>query len=243
MNIRVAYGANSKSAKSITRSSVASLPLRAAMSVLSPCELFLLGAPGKAVDAFLSGLPPDMIMRLRVLSSSMFYAIEAYCDRAWNIKTFLGRWFYHVPSFLNVLESSEGIISGTEANQFFDRCRFRGSSLDIYVPWHGVLELGRWLKTRGFSFQSSIQQHILFDAAVIMASGFVGPESAGVPSIFPHKRPSYSTFRFVRPRPQVVYNEVTGISVQLFAVHGNPVEFMLYKFHASTCLISAQTSH
>lgn len=169
----------------------------------------------------------------------MFYAVQAYIDRAWDVDRFLGRWFYHIPSFLSVMESCGGVISGTEAQQFLARRQFRGRNLDIYVPWHGVLELGRWLKTRGFRFQPTVDKHPLFDAAVFMAAAFVGPKAVGLESMHPNsgRSSSFTTFSFIRPARELHYTFPMGTFIQLTAVHGDPVEFIVHKAPSSALIV------
>ncbi|KAI0352254.1 hypothetical protein OH77DRAFT_1438777 [Trametes cingulata] len=206
---------------------------RISMDVLSPFEIFLLGAPDAVVDTFFARWTPDLIMQLRPLSSSMLSAVEAYGARAWNIENFLGRWFFHVPAFLEILAKCDGVVGGTEAQQFLARGEFRARDLDIYVPWHGALQLGRWLKRRGFCYQPAADKHPLFDAAVLMASAYVAPKPASPSYPCVPRRPSWTTFSFIRPPPGFSTRRDLGTFVQIIAVHGDPVEFMVNKFSST----------
>ncbi|KAI9061996.1 hypothetical protein FKP32DRAFT_1574813 [Trametes sanguinea] len=204
--------------------------------ILSVFERFMLSAPEHVVDALFSRWSPDLIMRLRCLSSSMLFATEAYCDRLWNIETFLRRWFRHPASFLAVLAACDGIISGSEAQQFFARRNFLGNDLDIYVPCHGVLEMGRWLQRTSFIYQPAAHQHPLFDAAVMMRSSFVGPAAVGLSSLFGAPRRRYSvftTFTFVRPACDSVGIPAAGSRIQVIAVRGDPVNAIINHYHST----------
>ncbi len=204
---------------------------------MSVFEIFLLGAHQNAVDAFFRRWSPDEILKLRQLSSSMLFAVEAYCDRDWNINDFLARWFGHPPSFLEVLNSCDAVVSGSEAQQFFARREYLGDNLDIYVPPHGLLDMGRWLQGSGYIYQPTMHQHPLFDATVMTHSAFVGPTALGLPSFGNRtnqkRQPVFTSFYFIRPTNNSARNNFTGRRVNLFAARGDPVEFMISSFHSS----------
>lgn len=174
-------------------------------------------------------------MRLRQLSSSMLLAVEAYCSRHWDLESFLTHWFTEPTAFLNKLSECDGIVSGSEAQQFFGRCEFRGHDLDVYVPFHGLLGMGRWLREEGFVFQSSADKHPLFDVAALMFTSHVGRASVGLRPMFPGKPLAFGAFNFVRPRHWRNTRPFTppGGHVQIIAVPENPVNFIINSFHSS----------
>ncbi|KAI9070066.1 hypothetical protein FKP32DRAFT_1670750 [Trametes sanguinea] len=51
------------------------------LPLLSTFELFLLSAHAHTIDAFFATWSPDLVLRLRQLSSSMRLAVEAYSTR------------------------------------------------------------------------------------------------------------------------------------------------------------------
>lgn len=207
---------------------------------ISPFERFLLGAPEGAVDNFFSPWSPDLIMRLRSVNSNVFMGIEAYVSRAWSVDHSFDRWFFHVGSFLRTLEACDAVVSGSEAQQHLARHEFRGNDLDIFVPYHGLLRMGRWLKQQGFLYQASGGKHLLFDAAAIMLASAAGRDFTGYPGARFKNTVEFSTFNFVRPHtPALKVLAMDGAHVQLIAVCGDPVSFLVNNFHSSEFLVSS----
>lgn len=203
----------------------------------SAFERFLLGAPEAVVDRFFSSWSPDLIMRLRALNSNVFLGIEAYVARAWNIEKSFDRWFFHVGAFLRTLDLCDGIVSGSEAQQHLGRHEYRGRDLDIYLPYHGLLRMGRWLKQQGFLYQPSGSRHLFFDAAAVMAASAVGRDFAGYTGARSDAASTFSTFNFVRPLDNAHRSiGMDGVQVQLIVVRQDPVQFLIEKFHSSEYL-------
>ncbi|KAI0324873.1 hypothetical protein GY45DRAFT_1375209 [Cubamyces sp. BRFM 1775] len=200
---------------------------------LSVFEVFLLGSDKAIIDAFFALWTPDLVQKLRVLSSSTLMAIEAYASRSWDVEVFLSRWFPHPPSFLRTLDQCDAVISGSEAQQFFGRCEFRGRDLDIYVPFHGLLDMGNWLRSDGFVFQATADKHPLFDVAALLFMSYVGPAAAGVKPVYPSKTLPFGTFNFVRPVLPGASPTLVGRHVQLIAVPDDPVTFIISSFHST----------
>ncbi|OJT09726.1 hypothetical protein TRAPUB_13794 [Trametes pubescens] len=203
---------------------------------LTAFERFLLGSPDPIIDKFFSRWTIDQILSLRRVNSNLLLAVEGYSARAWSIDTTFDRWFYHVQSFLEVLDACEGIVAGSEAQQHFARHEFRGKDLDIYVPCHGLLRMGRWLKSEGFRFQTSGGKHILFDAAAVMFSAAtVGNHDLGGRDVYGSPLPNaFSSFNFVRfPTDNLRMLDMDGCRVQLIAVRGDPIPFMINNFHST----------
>ncbi|KAI9069262.1 hypothetical protein FKP32DRAFT_1543823, partial [Trametes sanguinea] len=200
---------------------------------LAAIEMFLLGSEASVIEAFFAGWTPDLILRLRPLSSSMRLAIEAYCARQWDIDMFLARWFEFVPGFLKVLDQCDGVVSGSEAQQFFGRQAFRGRDLDIYVPLHGLMQMGRWLKEQGFVYHATADKHPLFDVAAVMFTSHVGIGAASISSGALMKLPPFAPFNFARAHHSTLPAWLTGMHVQLIAVPCNPVEFIVNHFHST----------
>ncbi|EIW63230.1 uncharacterized protein TRAVEDRAFT_17657 [Trametes versicolor FP-101664 SS1] len=207
---------------------------------LSVFELFLLSAPTKAVDAFFARWTPDLVVRLRQLSSSMLLATEAYSSRRWNARTFLSHWFEEPSEFLITLEDCDGVISGSEAQQFFGRCEFRGHDLDIYVPLHGLLDMGRYLKLAGFAYQPTTNRHPLFDVAALMFSSHVGQVPASLRHGGPHKPAAFGAFNFVR-FPGVLGPQ--GRHIQIIAVSDDPIHFIINSFHSTGVMNYLTANH
>ncbi|KAI0661154.1 hypothetical protein C8Q70DRAFT_911313 [Cubamyces menziesii] len=207
---------------------------------LSAFEHFLLTSEGHLIKVFFSFWTPDLILHLRRLSSAMYLGIEAYCAHVWDADAFLSRWFAFVPTFLRVLDLCEGVVSGSEAQQFLGRREFRGKDLDIYVPLHGLLPMGRWLKNNGFVYQPTSDKHPLFDVAAFTLASAVGHRAAGAPlsPVPPYRSPTSGIFDFTRPRhsSQALPTWLDGTHIQVMAVPCNPVEFIVNNFHSTAVM-------
>ena len=197
--------------------------------------MFFLTGDESSIDAFLSRVPADFIFKFRFLSKSMFYAVEAYKMRHWDIEHFLARWFPNPALFLSVLQESDGIVSGSEAMQFFQvgKRTFRGNDLDVFVPYHGLLTMGRFVRRAGFIYQPS--SYPFFDAAVLMFTAMNSDSRVRMQSSPPSSHPNkLKMFDFSRPAAQC-FGPLKGGKLQIIGVPGNPVEWMINNFHSSEC--------
>ncbi|KAI0689529.1 hypothetical protein C8T65DRAFT_746138 [Cerioporus squamosus] len=201
---------------------------------LSVFEEFLLGAPEQHVDAFLAGFSPDAIMGFRNLSSSMLRAIDAYMTRKWSIAHTLRWWIWNIKEFLAVLDECDGIVSGSAAQHFFGREEYEAKDLDIYLPFHGLLPMGRFLQREGFKFQPGLNHHPFFDAAVMALTAFIGRTLSKATSDLSGHTYAFKAFNFALP--QHSHPGKRGRRVQLIAVQGDPVEFMIRSFHSTAVM-------
>ncbi|KAH9854424.1 hypothetical protein C2E23DRAFT_726875 [Lenzites betulinus] len=213
---------------------VVAIPVGRASS-LSVFELFLLSSDDSELDAFFARLSPNIIMRIRRLSSSSLHAVDAYCNRRWDIDVLLGRWFRQPSGFLYMLDACHAVVSGSEVLRFFGRHSYVGYELDIYAPWSGVLEMGRWLKGHGYVYQASADKHPLFDVAVMMASSFCGSTPSSLVLSTGQKRPPYTAFSFVCPHKTALptQHRLMGSRIQLIAVRASPERFIIDQFHST----------
>ena len=163
----------------------------------------------------------------------MYCAIEAYISRQWNILDTLSWWFWNVGIFLRTLQVCDGVISGSEAQQFFGRKAFRGKDLDIYLPPHGLLPMGCFLKEQGFMYCAAYNKHPLFDAAVLSHSTFITQAAINSSSTGRPGAHSYGFTAYDLVRPKSLFPHKKGRRVQIIAVTGDPVEFIINNFHSS----------
>ncbi len=199
-------------------------------------EQFLLSAPEQYVDEFLAGFTPDIVMRLRDLSGATLRAIDAYMTRKWNIAHSLRWWIWNTKDFLMLLDECDGIISGSAAQQFFGREEYRAKDLDIYVPFHGLLSMGRFLQCEGYKFQPGLNSHPFFDAAVMALTCFIGRSVSKPTPDLSGCTYAFKTFNFTLPAR--THPGERGRRLQLIAVQGDPVEFIIRSFHSSQSLLA-----
>ena len=197
----------------------------------SSFEQFLLGAPSCVVDEFFEVWPAHLILRLRQLNSTCFHAVESYVCRVWTVRRVTSRWFERTKTFLALLEKCDGIVSGSAALQLLGRDTFDAGDLDILVPPHGLLRMGRWLKSQGYRYQPSGGKHPLFDAAALSCSSLVTSDR-GSP-YWEHCQGSFTTFNFYRPGPKCLGDTSPLLHVQIIVTRDDPVTFLVNNFHSS----------
>ncbi len=194
--------------------------VKTSMSIL---EVYLLGSREEYIDDFFTRIPPDVILRMRCLSSSVLYAVEAYMYRHWNVSGTLSRWFYNVRTFLIALEACDAIVSGGAAVAFFARQDYPDADLEIYIPIHGLLPMGRFLRRQGYAYQAAPGQHPFFDAAVLSHTAYITTHDPRRRND-PHYNPYTCTYHFVLPLDPE-FRE--GKHIRLVSVLTDPVEYML----------------
>ena len=220
-------------------------------NITSVFERFLITSSDNVVDAFFDRWPVDLIFRLRVLNTSIFCVMEAYRVRTWKPTSVLSPFFADVRSFLLMLDKCDGVVSGSQVVRLLQRRAFpdTGSDLDIFLPRHGLMRMGQWLKWHGYSYQPTGLKHTLFDVeAIRSASVAIGLNSDGTEA-YPCGRSAsrFATYHFTRrvttPTPAGYRSE--DLMVQLVVVEPAPVQYIISNFHSSTlpsssrfCIIS-----
>ncbi|KAI0683362.1 hypothetical protein C8T65DRAFT_595192, partial [Cerioporus squamosus] len=206
---------------------------------LSVLEEYLLGAPEESVDRVLEHMDPATIMRLRCLSSSLLRAVDAYATRKWNIVDSLGRWFWNIRAFLRMLDACDAIVSSSQAQQYFGRQQYSASDLDIFIPLHGLLPMGRFLRRQNYLYQPKDKVHPFFDAAALSYTSFVGHRSSSDSSSASSSQEhgyAFRAFNFVMPADVFDNKKNPGKRIQLIAVRGNPVEYIINNFHSTAVM-------
>ncbi|KAJ6562852.1 hypothetical protein DFH09DRAFT_1364350, partial [Mycena vulgaris] len=96
---------------------------------------------------------PSTVFLLGRLSYRLQSIILYYSQSTWSVSTFLGRWFPDSNAALKMLDSAPAIICGASVLQFFDRTQLTETRLDICVDFGGLVEVGRFLTSQGYSFR------------------------------------------------------------------------------------------
>lgn len=167
--------------------------------------------------------PLSDILVLSATSFRMHYAVQTYKSVAWDIDSFLGRWFPRPVAFRHLLRQCSAVVSGSQALQFFDRTEYMDSDMDIFLRGAGVGRMSEWLKEVGYSLPSR--------------NYYLGSRKHIVHRYRNRRRYCSSaiqaviTFtRFDTTPGGVVYPR----RVQLVVVDMDPVKFILFDFHSST---------
>ena len=135
-----------------------------------------------------------------------------------------------------VLEETGGIISGSAALLFLGREGFIPSDLDIYVPLHGLLHMGRYLKGESFRYQATGNMHPLFDVAAISLSSVTAKHTSRTSQRRRSSMSPFVTFNFYRPASGLPLQGLEGTHVQVSVTYEDPVLFMIESFHSSKSL-------
>ncbi|TFK85004.1 hypothetical protein K466DRAFT_601544 [Polyporus arcularius HHB13444] len=202
---------------------------------VSPFELFLLTANACVLDVLFGLLDPHEVMRFHRVSQRTAAAVQFYMKRAWDLDTYLHRWFDPplVHDFYDRLDENNAIVSGSAVLRFLQRAApYPNSDLDVYVPLPGLLDMGRWLQQIGYRYKPrGGGPLLLFDVAALtlpsrwMVSRKNAPQSYNT-LMFPTL---YEVFDFERPEDPV------RSRVQVIAVEGDPREHVL-TFHSTVVM-------
>ncbi|KAI0349460.1 hypothetical protein OH77DRAFT_1580423 [Trametes cingulata] len=207
-------------------------------SSLSPFEEFLLASTPATIDAFFDRWPPNLIFKLCYVSSSMHLAVEAYMARAWEVEKILGRYFPQVSSFLHILDFCGAVVGGGGAYRYFNRDHHTDEPLEIFVPCHGLLRMGNWLKRSGYAYMPLPGDTPMFDTeALAFASTSSEPTPFNSPATMQEGQSNFCPFTFVRP-PTGYYLRplLHGACIRVYAVRDNPVDFLINHFHSTAYL-------
>ncbi|KAI0735613.1 hypothetical protein C8Q76DRAFT_792151 [Earliella scabrosa] len=197
-----------------------------------------MSAPNSALDNFFSVWPIDSIIVICTLSMSVFLAVEAYRVRIWNPVQVLYPFFPNIPHFLSTLDACDGIVSGLQALQLLHRTRYPAadSDLNIFLPCHGLLRMGRWIKRHGYTYQPSGRKHVFFDVDTFrLASGIANLKNrrigASGTSTAVEDAPAFAVYHFIRTLlPKKDGAPALTTRVQLVVTRDNPVEYVINNF-------------
>jgi hypothetical protein len=112
-------------------------------------------------DGVLCSLSLTALCRLSLTCKVANEAVEDYRRRAWNINTYLRRFFHDPLAFRSLQARTDTIIYGFSALEFFSWLSHPNTNLDICVPLQHVLKVGQWLMSAdggGYSFRRSQDQ-------------------------------------------------------------------------------------
>ena len=157
-----------------------------------------------------------------------------FAEKAWDPSWRYRRWFVHVNAFRRLLRRCNAVVSGSFALQFFDRKRYIGSDMDIFLRCAGADEFCAWLKKEGYRLADGGTTYIRtsFPQDTLRA---VAPREL-------RRGPLLGVHTFQR---MVATSDgyVEVMRVQIIVVDTDPVEHILYEFHSSTSVCLDNTSY
>ena len=200
-------------------------------TTLSFIELFLCGAPPDILDRFYSICTPDILLRLSGVSSNFRSILNGHFRTTWDISLVLRRWFADWNEFRRLMRKHNAIISGSCALAFFMRTEYSGDTdLDVYVSTAGVLQLGRWLREHGYTFQRTASQPALFEACTVGITQFPRARYSGQ-TRGTSSASGFEVFHFVRTFASTAAAR-KYCKIDLIVTEGEPEQQVL-SFHSS----------
>ncbi|KAI9058881.1 hypothetical protein FKP32DRAFT_1680214 [Trametes sanguinea] len=208
----------------------------------SNLEFFLVMADLDLIDRLFGFLGPDDIARLRRLNRRVYWSIESYSRRAWDIDHFLMKWFDRsvLVQFFDQLERCNAVISGSAALQFLSRkSPYPTSDLDIFLPMENASQFGKWLQEdAGYIFKPrSLGMSIHFDYEIwsMPLRYHLLPGESGMQSELSFGG-KFDVFDFYKPaQGDAHHGAAERPHVQLIVVVGDPFKHIL-SFHSTVVM-------
>lgn len=89
---------------------------------------------------------------LRSTNYRLYLVMTCYISSTWDADQFFSSWFRRPEEFRSILGQCEGVVSGSQALQFFETSHFTGSDLDIFLPPDSVDLLSCFLFREHYHF-------------------------------------------------------------------------------------------
>jgi hypothetical protein len=138
---------------------------------VSAFEQFLFHLDKESLYRSFSRFTPDIIFSLACTNFAVHNLVREYVIRAWNIETFLQRWFPDPAGFRQALNACRAIVGGMPALQFMDRGQRDVTVFDIFLRFDGLLGMGRYLIQEGYNFQYGRNEVKDWDTVAFTLSG------------------------------------------------------------------------
>ncbi|KAJ7815296.1 hypothetical protein B0H13DRAFT_1924266 [Mycena leptocephala] len=132
--------------------------------------------------------------------------------------TYFQPWFRDGTEKLrNALRQSGAIVSGSQIIQFFDRTKYPGSDMDIFLRIGGVLNMTRWLTAQGYHLDAKTEGY------GCLTEPYCG-RLPGYYCLTRAHRPIRAVYNYHRMLRQQL---LCTIKIQLVVVDINPVQHVL----------------
>ena len=158
---------------------------------------------------------------------------QFYMGRVWDFHLFFEAWFPgKTEVFRDLLDHTGAVVSGLQALQFFERSKYPGSDLDIFVRAGGYFPFTTFLAGQGYSpfipTPSKLNRYggRSFETKSALATSCIKNMQAD-------KRPMIAVYNYRRTSSS---NADVGGVVQVVIVEGDPIHHILYNFHSSEFL-------
>jgi hypothetical protein len=179
------------------------------------------------LDQFFFHWAPRELVRLGQASSTLYFMVRGYFNKAWNVRSFLRRWFRDPDRLLDMMRISSSIVHGLNVLRFFHRAADEDQAVELCTPVSHVLRAVSVLTLEQYVFQPRDRLNpSTFDQALRKAIKG-NPEAmhalAAERSIDPTSHVAI-TFIFAR------VSMLPGGAVKMHWVHLNVVTFEPHRF-------------
>ncbi|KAJ7821150.1 hypothetical protein B0H13DRAFT_1920949 [Mycena leptocephala] len=201
------------------------------MTKLSNFEATLITAPDALIIRLISFWTLADIVACDSLSIVFHDIIRYYKSLVWDPDSFFRPWFTDMSThFRQVLGECGGVVSGSQITQFFDRTRYYGSDMDIFMRIGGLHHMGRWLQGQGYRYISAspASDYSAFDRNALRLSIKMLAERNSVDETI---KGVFNYARYVASTT-VVYLQ----KIQLIVVDTNPIHHVLFDFHSTAVI-------
>ncbi|KAJ7730779.1 hypothetical protein B0H16DRAFT_1469462 [Mycena metata] len=198
------------------------------MAPPSALEMVLLAISDELLLYLLSFCGLKDVFNLKATSTIVQGVVLHYQTLVWNADRFFRPWFRDgTAEFRLALRRSSAIVSGSQLVQFFDRAHYPGSDMDIFLRLGGVLPMGTWLQTQGYSRIADSTDYDLAKRVARTACNMISRTQSGHTPVCA----VIDYHRFVCSET-VIYRQ----KIQLVAVDIDPVQHVLYDFHSTAVM-------
>ncbi|KAI0782597.1 hypothetical protein C8Q75DRAFT_504164 [Abortiporus biennis] len=173
-------------------------------------------------------LSPANLARVSSICRNANIAVKDYLSRVCNINKLLARYFPDPRAFRSLQATTNTLIAGSTALQFFDRSVYPESDLDLYVPLYFAKYVGTWLINNGYTFTPNMIQEGDFNVAA---------ETDRMTESYGSIRGVATVFTFVKAG--AAESTESQVKIQLIVALRSPFEVILW-FH-STCVMNVIT--
>ncbi|PPQ98377.1 hypothetical protein CVT26_013837 [Gymnopilus dilepis] len=201
--------------------------IRVAEPYIWSFEHFLLRAPPSVICQLLQHVDILSLVSLSLTSKHLHDIYMWFAERAWDPSWRYRQWFVDVSAFRRLLRRCNAVVSGSFALQYFDRKRYVGSDMDIFLRCAGVDEFCAWLKREGYRYVGGGTSYIRtsFPQDTLKALARRNAKHGSLLGVHTFQR-----------LVGTATGHVEVMRVQIVVVDTDPLEHILFEFHSTAVM-------
>ncbi|KAJ3494879.1 hypothetical protein NLJ89_g10719 [Agrocybe chaxingu] len=200
-------------------------------------ETLLLSLQDHVVHHLFSFFTVDTVLILSKVSHVVQEVCRSYTCEAWNIYGLSHEWFPDPIGFQAAMHVSNAVISGSLALQYFNRERYPGCDMDVYLRVAGADLLGRWFKGQGYRKSLDSESYYICNSTT-PAIRLI--ESSSVENMCRLRNGILEVRNYIKFLVRTDHT-VRKMQVQMIIVDIEPIHHILFEYH-STALMNFITS-